>query len=349
MTVCSPRVKVARARCSSTGVQVIRAAGRAAGASTHRSFNTVTVSARVSSGPEALTIGSSEQSLTRIVAESPVKTCRTSTGRCAMVACHREEPFGRGSVGVDLFAGELHPGLVGTASDPAVDERPGRRPTCRFADRAGLADVPGDGSRKRYEVALGEDRPGDVPSAARRSGPSRSHPSAPAARCSVLALETVRAVSGVGVRSPRTARSTFGSVPNAASLQFEHDHELGQQGRDCSHRPPPPHRGEEQRSRRHRRHGRQQPCRAHGRADRLRQRGYVRPTQPLGGTEQMEAPWTMTTPPTALTPRRPRPRTASRSRPDPGARGRSHCLGNSRHGGAPPGVHRAMAAQRRGR
>jgi hypothetical protein len=86
VTVCPVRVKVARVRWSSMGVQVIRALGRAAGARTHRSLRRVTVSARVSSGPAVFTIGTSEQSLTRMVAESPVKMCRTSTGRCAMVA-----------------------------------------------------------------------------------------------------------------------------------------------------------------------------------------------------------------------------------------------------------------------
>jgi hypothetical protein len=96
VTVCPARLKVARARRSSTAVHVMRAPASAAGASTQRSFSRVTVSARVISGPEAFTIGSSEQSLTRIVAASPAKTCRTSTGRCAMVASILKNRSGRG-------------------------------------------------------------------------------------------------------------------------------------------------------------------------------------------------------------------------------------------------------------
>ena len=51
----------------------------AAGAMMHKSLNRVTVSARSRSGPAALTIGSSEHTLTRIVADRPWKSCETST------------------------------------------------------------------------------------------------------------------------------------------------------------------------------------------------------------------------------------------------------------------------------
>ena len=66
----------------------------AAGARTQRSLNTVTVSARSISGPDALTIGNSEHALTRMVAVASAKMWSTSTGKANMVASMRNERLG---------------------------------------------------------------------------------------------------------------------------------------------------------------------------------------------------------------------------------------------------------------
>ena len=191
---------------------------------------------------------------------------------------HREEPFGPGAVGVDLFTGEFHPGLVGSASDPAVDDGP-ECTDVRFPDRAGLADVSGDGSRQRFEVPLGENRPVAM---VHRCEAQRA-----TGAVSVFAFEAGRAVRGVGVNH-RGGEDHVRHRADGRVAPVEHDHDLGQHDRRRSHHPPPTHRSEEQGSRRHRDHGCQQPSRAGDRGDRLSQRGHVRPTEALGRTQQVD-------------------------------------------------------------
>ena len=56
---------------------------------TQRSLNSVTISPRSMTGPAALTIGYSEHSLTRMVADLPTKTCYVSASSPKMVTSIR--------------------------------------------------------------------------------------------------------------------------------------------------------------------------------------------------------------------------------------------------------------------
>ena len=75
---------------------VAGASTMAPGAITTRSLNTVTVSPRSISGPEASTTVTSETSFTRIVAVVSAKTCRTVTGSPDLVASIRKIRWGLG-------------------------------------------------------------------------------------------------------------------------------------------------------------------------------------------------------------------------------------------------------------
>ena len=83
----------------------------APGASTQMSLKSVTVSARVRSGPLAFIRGTSESSLTRMVAESRWNAWNTSTGTPLLVASMRKKRAGS-SGEVVLLGREWHPRIL---------------------------------------------------------------------------------------------------------------------------------------------------------------------------------------------------------------------------------------------